>query len=996
MRKYILAIIISIPIILLVWNVDDSAEEPNNTFNSAAEESDGKQTGILQETDVSAQAPEFSPVQEQATDNEDRDNETFNALGMKLRDDTALLVKMRKYVSPTYNYVCEEYEYDKEGRVLRHMKYYSNTNGRWEYEYDSAGDLLRETRYELEDDAVKYWIEYRVETGDSVDELFRISSKYNGEGNLTSETVYNSEGNQVRTIYYWEDGTVSWVIEYVYDAAGNLIKRVDYDYEGNIVDELEYTYDEAGNLLQNIRNGNITTENEYNAAGNMFRSVDYDYEGNIEDEWEYTYDEDGHLLKRIRNGSITMEYEYDSAGNLTKEIADPYTQWKKYEYDSEGRIIKITENLPDEGRYEYRYEYRVIEPEEQEGEKIDSISRLNIIGRTQEETNLLKEILSEHKEEFESFLMEDWEDPHIQWWVGVYGYDFTGDGEEEIIVSKCDVLVSMNVAYNYVYDREGHKLLEFVGDPTNTKIISGWNGDGTFLLYITGTHVAHIGAGIYTEIRWENGELTEQVKLIEYDTRDGASQNAGKKEGYYIIKDITKEEEARILEGTKGIYGLTETKGFVREDKDLDEYKQLFDTAGIDEFSYMGYILYWESDGFVWRSSEQSEITDSMDYSPYLRKIWIVDQDERIMADDRFDFVITQAEHAEIKGYIRLGGGVEVYYFDLLPHNSPSYCSFQGTVYGEKAECTFTYKGQQVEMHLTLCENDRVEASIECSALGINESYMFRPYNISDEPLRDDISSAEISLDSLGTVYLVTATMDTLHPYPCAYLTNEKQDIIYDFPYGINGSEVWDFFIEDINKDGLQDVMAVACFETMPGSDREVYIFIQQDNGLFQKVERDYNTELSEKYYGDYRIVQFCPTTDYAERAGEVLTEQEVNAMLGSTVEIKEGLLVTCDSERRRGTNENRAIPSGENMVVEFHDEYVYFSWCSFANETMENELTINYSLREAVGDENYEKIDGVIYNRMVGIQEFFTMKDEDKLIMHSLLTGQYFILEKE
>lgn len=636
------------------------------------------------------------------------------------------------------------------------------------------------------------------------------------------------------------------------------------------------------------------------------------------------------------------------------------------------------------------------EPEEQEVEKIDSISQLNIIGRTQGETNLIKEILSKHEEEFGTFLMENWEYPHIQWWVGVYGYDFTGDGEEEIIVSKCDVLESQTVSYNYIYDREGNKLLEFVGqDPWGAIIISGWSGEGTFLIYNSSAHVAHIYPDIYTEIRWENGVLEEQVKLIEFDTRDSMRMLEGK-EGYYIIKNLTKEEEEKLLEGVDGIFDLTETKEYTWEDKDLDGYKQLFDTAETEGFSHIGSILYWESAGFVWKSSGQSEITDSMDYSPYLRKIWIVDQDERIMADDRFDFVITQAEHAEIKGYIRLGGGVEVYYFDLLPHNSPSYCSFQGTVYGEKAECTFTYKGQQVEMHLTLCENDRVEASIECSALGINESYMFRPYNISDEPLRDDISSAEISLDSWGTVYLVTATMDTLHPYPCAYLTNEKQDIIYDFPYGINGSEVWDFFIEDINKDGLQDVMAVACFETLPGGDREVYIFIQQDNGLFQKVERDYNTELSEKYYGDYRIVQFCPTTDYAERAGEVLTEQEVNAMLGSTVEIKEGLLVTCDSERRRGTNKNRAIPSGENMVVEFHDEYVYFSWCSFANETMENELTINYSLREAVGDENYEKIDGVIYNKMVGIQEFFTMKDENKLIMHSLLTGQYFILEKE
>lgn len=241
------------------------------------------------------------------------------------------------------------------------------------------------------------------------------------------------------------------------------------------------------------------------------------------------------------------------------------------------------------------------EPEEQEVDRIDSISQLNIIGQTQEETNLIKEILSGHKEEFETFLMEDREYPHIQWWVGVSGYDFTGDGEEEIIVSKYDVLVSMNVAYNYVYDREGNKLLEFVGDPLNTKIINGWDGDGTFLLYITGIHAADIGAGIYTEIRWENGVLGEQVKLIEYDTRDGASQNAGKKEGYYILKDITKEEEEKLLEGAYGIYDLTETKGYVREDEDLDDYKQLFDTTETEEFSIIGGILYWESAGFVWR-----------------------------------------------------------------------------------------------------------------------------------------------------------------------------------------------------------------------------------------------------------------------------------------------------------------------------------------------------------------------------------------------------------
>lgn len=241
------------------------------------------------------------------------------------------------------------------------------------------------------------------------------------------------------------------------------------------------------------------------------------------------------------------------------------------------------------------------ESEEEMVVKIDSISQLLVSGRTPEETNLIKEILSKHEEECETFLMGNWEYPHIQWWVEVDGYDFTGDGEEEIIISKCDVLESQMVSYNYVYGREGNMLLEFVGqNPLEARIINGWNGDGTFLIYNSSAHVAHIYPDIYTEIRWENGVLEEQVKLIEFDTRDSVRMLEGK-EGYYIIKNLTKKEEEKLLEGVGGIFDLTETKEYTWEDKDLDEYKQLFDTEETEEFTHIGCILYWESAGFVWK-----------------------------------------------------------------------------------------------------------------------------------------------------------------------------------------------------------------------------------------------------------------------------------------------------------------------------------------------------------------------------------------------------------
>ena len=51
MRKYMLAFLITIPILLLVWNISDSSEEPLNTYNVPFGESTSNQIGILQETD---------------------------------------------------------------------------------------------------------------------------------------------------------------------------------------------------------------------------------------------------------------------------------------------------------------------------------------------------------------------------------------------------------------------------------------------------------------------------------------------------------------------------------------------------------------------------------------------------------------------------------------------------------------------------------------------------------------------------------------------------------------------------------------------------------------------------------------------------------------------------------------------------------------------------------------------------------------------------------
>ena len=236
-----------------------------------------------------------------------------------------------------------------------------------------------------------------------------------------------------------------------------------------------------------------------------------------------------------------------------------------------------------------------------EAVEAESISQLHISGQTQEERDLLSEILSENEEELQAFLMEDWDWPYVQWWVEILGFDFTGDGEKEIIVSKCYVYISQTISYNYVYDRDGNKLLEFVGGHlTGTHIISGWDGNGTFLLCDGNYYAAHMSANIFMEIRWENGVLKDEVKLIEYDSRDSWKVMEGK-EGYYILKNLTREEEEKLWYGIDGLADLTQSKEYVWEDEDMEKYKQLFSTEDLTEFSLKGSIVYHKQDGvFVW------------------------------------------------------------------------------------------------------------------------------------------------------------------------------------------------------------------------------------------------------------------------------------------------------------------------------------------------------------------------------------------------------------
>lgn len=297
-----------------------------------------------------------------------------------------------------------------------------------------------------------------------------------------------------------------------------------------------------------------------------------------------------------------VEEVYDIPRNWGGKEGEGMLYYRSIHHGSEDEELTEEEYFNVLNQYEIdpiELEWHVVEgfwskanPREQASATIDQIG---IQGRTNEETRLIHKILSSDKEEFQDFLTTDWEFPHTHEAIIITAYDFTGDGRDEIIVSKFYVNNSAEISYNFVYNRNGERVLEFVGGhPLDIQIIENWGEEGIFLLYHGNHYSSHNNANIYTEIKWKEDIITEEIILMELDRREGGVEE---KEEYYIFKDFTKEEEEKLWRGASGVNELTKMKEYVREEEKLEEYKQLFDKTKTTEVSMVSVILYSDSDG---------------------------------------------------------------------------------------------------------------------------------------------------------------------------------------------------------------------------------------------------------------------------------------------------------------------------------------------------------------------------------------------------------------
>lgn len=246
--------------------------------------------------------------------------------------------------------------------------------------------------------------------------------------------------------------------------------------------------------------------------------------------------------------------------------------------------------------------------------------------------------------------------------------------------------------------------------------------------------------------------------------------------------------------------------------------------------------------------------TDSICYDEYIHKKWIVD--EYSEESSRFKFVITKIQKEMIEGKVSVYSRAEFnneYYYDEEK-------KFSGVIENGTAKCQFEDKnGINRIMELTFINENRMKGTLRYSyeESQREENYegegvcFFRPYNLRDyvealdfgSGLEYEIFAENISiyngkgLDLWGEINIVAGIMNSLHPYPVVFLTNEQGDILYELDVSyINGVDVLDIFIEDFNGDGLNDFKIITGLSDLE-KPRFTWIFYQNENGLFYKDE---------------------------------------------------------------------------------------------------------------------------------------------------------------
>lgn len=229
---------------------------------------------------------------------------------------------------------------------------------------------------------------------------------------------------------------------------------------------------------------------------------------------------------------------------------------------------------------------------------------------------------------------------------------------------------------------------------------------------------------------------------------------------------------------------------------------------------------------------------DTFNYNDYLRKIWIPENwngdDVGASHDNVISFYISSVENGVIEGKIELTG---------IAKPEENLISFSGTIRNGIGECYFENEsGTKGKFSLILKNKDQVEVDYEYIYVHAGEtdrskgSGILKPYNLSIQNSVTIVAKQKVVLESWENVWLAGGRFDTGRKfYGVLYLTNEEGDVFYQFHAPLRtGAWVAGIYTEDVNGDGLTDVIITEKFQEVDIEEAE-WLFIQKEDGQFER-----------------------------------------------------------------------------------------------------------------------------------------------------------------
>jgi len=168
----------------------------------------------------------------------------------------------------------------------------------------------------------------------------------------------DDQGNQIESIGFQTDGTLSHRHVFKFDADGHKLEELFYSWNGTRAGKIIYTYDERGNQLTQVSYNaddsvNYKMVNSYDAVGDRIESVQY-HGDTLRYKMLYKYDDRRRLTEQE-----TFEYNASSNGRASHapepgKIVYAYTDETKTTevatYDQHGSLReKVIRNLDNKG-----------------------------------------------------------------------------------------------------------------------------------------------------------------------------------------------------------------------------------------------------------------------------------------------------------------------------------------------------------------------------------------------------------------------------------------------------------------------------------------------------------------------------------------------------------------------------------------------------------------------------------------------------------------------